>query len=274
MPELPEVETTRRGITPHLLGKTVDHVVVRQRRLRWEVPPLETLLPGRRIRQVQRRAKYLLLECVDERDAGGTLLIHLGMSGSLRVLPADTPPQTHDHCDLVLGDRCLRLRDPRRFGALLWTGEPPGQHPLLAHLGPEPLSSAFDADYLWQQARRRRIPIKQLLMDGKVVVGVGNIYASEALFLTGIHPQRACNRVGRERIARLVDNVKAVLGRAIELGGTTLRDFQDQDGKPGYFRIELQVYGREGEPCPACGTPIKAIQLGQRTSSYCPRCQR
>jgi len=274
MPELPEVETTRRGIAPHLLGKTIDLVEVRQRRLRWEVPALESLLPGRQVRQVQRRAKYLLLECADDRQATGTLLIHLGMSGSLRVLPADTPPQAHDHCDLVFAEQCLRLRDPRRFGALLWTEGPPQQHPLLRHLGPEPLSSAFDTDYLLQQARRRRIPIKQLLMDGKVVVGVGNIYASEALFLAGIHPRRACNRIGRERIGQLVGNVKEVLRRAIELGGTTLRDFQHQDGKPGYFRIELQVYGREGEPCPACGTTIKSIQLGQRTSSYCPRCQR
>ncbi|HHI76763.1 MAG TPA: bifunctional DNA-formamidopyrimidine glycosylase/DNA-(apurinic or apyrimidinic site) lyase [Gammaproteobacteria bacterium] len=268
MPELPEVETTRRGIAPLLTGQTVERVVVRQPRLRWPVPDLEHLT-GRRLEAVDRRAKYLLL-----RFPHGTLLMHLGMSGSLRVLPPDSPPQAHDHFELHLGGRCLRLRDPRRFGAVLWTDRPPEDHPLLRDLGPEPLSEAFDAGYLHAQAQRRQVPIKQLLMDGKVVVGVGNIYATESLFLAGIHPARACRRIARARIARLVDEVKAVLERAIAQGGTTLRDFQRQDGRPGYFAQELLVYGRAGQPCPRCGRTLKSRLLGQRNTTWCPGCQR
>jgi formamidopyrimidine-DNA glycosylase len=270
MPELPEVETTRRGIAPHLEGQRIAAFRVRQPRLRWPVPPeLTQRLPGLRIEQVRRRAKYLLLDC-----GQGTLILHLGMSGSLRVLPIDTPPGPHDHLDLVLDKHCLRLRDPRRFGAVLWTDQDPQQHPLLHHLGPEPLSDDFDADYLLGKARGRKVAIKQLIMDGKIVVGVGNIYASESLFLAGIHPHRACNRIGAERLARLVGHIKQVLGRAIEKGGTTLRDFQHEDGKPGYFAQQLLVYGREGLPCPNCGTSLKQIRIGQRSSCYCPRCQR
>ena len=268
MPELPEVETTRRGIAPHLAGRTVSGVTVRQPRLRWPVPRLDHLV-GETVRGVARRAKYLLIGF-----DSGTLILHLGMSGSLRVLPAGTPPGRHDHLDLLFDEQCLRLRDPRRFGAVLWTGQAVEEHELLRRLGPEPLSGDFDADYLYRQARRRRIPVKQLLMDGSVVVGVGNIYATESLFLAGIHPGRACNRISKARIALLVEKVKQVLARAIEQGGTTLRDFQREDGRPGYFQQELLVYGREGQPCVRCGSTIRARRIGQRTSAWCPRCQR
>lgn len=274
MPELPEVETTRRGIAPHLEGNAFSGVTVRQSRLRWEIPALAQLLPGLTVEAVRRRAKYLLIPCGNEHGTAGTLIMHLGMSGSLRVLPADTPARKHDHLDLVLGAQCLRLRDPRRFGAVLWTDNNPLHHPLLANLGPEPLSPGFNTDYLLIQARRRKVAIKQLLMDNKVVVGVGNIYASESLFLAGIHPHRPCNRIGERRIAQLVEQVKAVIAAAIEKGGTTLRDFQHEDGKPGYFQQQLLVYGRQGDPCVRCATPLKALQIGQRTSTYCPRCQR
>lgn len=270
MPELPEVETTRRGIAPHLEGHTVSDVVVRQPRLRWPVPRgLRKTLAGRELMLVERRAKYLLL-----RFAAGTLIIHLGMSGSLRVLPADTPPEPHDHLDIVFGPICLRLRDPRRFGAVLWHRGDLTSHPLIAHLGPEPLSNAFDTDHLARAARGRKLAIKQLIMDGKVVVGVGNIYANEALYRAGIHPLRAAGRIGRARLERLVAAIKAVLAAAIEQGGTTLRDFQREDGRPGYFAQELAVYGRAGLPCPGCGAPLKEVRVGQRSTVYCSHCQR
>ncbi len=268
MPELPEVETTRRGIAPLIQGKQVTGLVVRQPRLRWEIPPLDQLV-GEHVCEVSRRAKYLLIGF----DTG-TLIIHLGMSGSLRFLPANASPDRHDHFELQFGPHALRLRDPRRFGAVLWSEGPPLQHALIRSLGPEPLSQDFHSDYLYQQARRRRIPIKQLLMTGGVVVGVGNIYATESLFLSGIHPGRACNRVSKARLQTLVEQVKAVLARAIQQGGTTLRDFQHEDGKPGYFQQQLHVYGREGETCRKCGSTIKAKQIGQRTSAWCPGCQR
>jgi formamidopyrimidine-DNA glycosylase len=232
------------------------------------VPGLQHLA-GRPLRRVERRAKYLLLVF-----DSGTLILHLGMSGSLRVLPCTTPPGPHDHLDLQFGRQCLRLRDPRRFGAVLWSEGPVAEHELLRHLGPEPLCDDFNADYLYRQARRRRIPVKQLLMDGRVVVGVGNIYATESLFLAGINPARACNRISKARIESLVGQVKGVLARAIEQGGTTLRDFQREDGRPGYFRQELMVYGREGEACARCGITIRARRIGQRTSAWCPHCQR
>ncbi|HEB59087.1 MAG TPA: bifunctional DNA-formamidopyrimidine glycosylase/DNA-(apurinic or apyrimidinic site) lyase [Gammaproteobacteria bacterium] len=271
MPELPEVETTRRGIASLLEGRRVTGVVVRQRKLRQAVPArLNASLRDRSIEAVTRRGKYLLL-----RFAHGTLLMHLGMSGSLRVLPADTPPQKHDHVDLVLDDgQCLRLRDPRRFGLVLWTREPVEQHPLLAKLGPEPLAREFDADYLASRARGRRVAIKNLIMNSQVVVGVGNIYASEALFLAGIHPNRAAGRIGRQRLDRLVDAIRRVLRAAIRAGGTSLRDFTDSEGKPGYFKQELNVYGREGEACPHCGASIRQQVIGQRSSFYCGHCQR
>ncbi|HIC79546.1 MAG TPA: bifunctional DNA-formamidopyrimidine glycosylase/DNA-(apurinic or apyrimidinic site) lyase [Kiloniellaceae bacterium] len=270
MPELPEVETTRRGIEPHIRGHCVSGVSVRQPRLRWPVPPeLDSLLTGRRLHGVERRAKYLLL-----RFGHGTLILHLGMSGSLRILPAGTPPQPHDHVDLVFGRHLLRLRDPRRFGAVLWTAADPFDHPLLASLGPEPLEDAFDGPWLYQRAKGRRAAVKQLVMDAKVVVGVGNIYASEALFAAGIHPRRPAGRISLARYDRLSEEIKKILTDAIRQGGTTLRDFQQQDGRPGYFAQQLKVYGRTGEPCPRCQTAIRQVTMGQRSSYYCPQCQR
>ncbi|MCU7915450.1 MAG: bifunctional DNA-formamidopyrimidine glycosylase/DNA-(apurinic or apyrimidinic site) lyase [Candidatus Thiodiazotropha sp. (ex Gloverina cf. vestifex)] len=271
MPELPEVETTRRGIAPHLTGARINGVIIREPRLRWPIPDeLPKLLKGRKILSVSRRGKYLLIGFHH-----GTLLIHLGMSGSLRILNADTSPQKHDHFDLRLsGDQCLRLRDPRRFGAVVWTGEKPEQHPLLASLGPEPLSESFSGAYLHGLGKSRRTAIKSLIMDSRVVVGVGNIYASEALFRAGIHPMRASYRISATRYEMLASAIQSVLSAAIEQGGTTLRDFQREDGNPGYFAQSLRVYGRSGEHCPQCGDTIRSKVIGQRSSFYCPQCQR
>jgi formamidopyrimidine-DNA glycosylase len=270
MPELPEVETTRRGIAPHLVGQRVREVVVRTRKLRWPVPPsLVEGLRGQRIAAVGRRAKYLLIEAET-----GTAIVHLGMSGSLRVLPRDAPLRPHDHLDLVLDSRrVLRFNDPRRFGCWLW--QPAGQqHRALANLGPEPFEEAFGGDWLWRASRGRRAPVKAFLMDQRIVVGVGNIYAAEALFHAGIDPRRAAGRIARERYARLADAVRRVLAHAIQRGGTTLRDFLAPDGAPGYFEQELFVYGRAGQPCKACGTRLRAAVIGQRASVWCPSCQR
>ena len=271
MPELPEVETTRRGICTALRGRTVTGFVLRDRRLRWPVDPgLAGKLAGRRVIDVRRRAKYLLIDIEH-----GSLIAHLGMSGSLRVLAADAPLITHDHYDLLLDSgRCLRFNDPRRFGCLVWVEGNPEEHRLLAGLGPEPLETDFGADYLGSKARGRRVAIKQFLMDQRVVVGVGNIYASEALFRAGIHPRRAAGRVSHERLQRLVDAVQAVLGEAIRQGGTTLRDYVNAEGTPGYFRQKLYVYERAGESCRRCGTPIRQIVQGQRSTYFCPACQR
>jgi formamidopyrimidine-DNA glycosylase len=270
VPELPEVETTRRGIRSALRGRTVAGLVLREHRLRWPVDrKLGSELAGQRVLEVRRRAKYLLIEL--ER---GTLLAHLGMSGSLRVLPVDAPLLAHDHYDLVLDSRrCLRFNDPRRFGCLLWATGDPNEHPLLAGLGPEPLERDFTADHLASKARRRRVAIKPFLMDQRVVVGVGNIYASEALFRAGINPRRAAGRVSRERLAGLVQSVRDVLGEAIRQGGTTLRDYVNAEGTPGYFRQKLFVYERAGEPCRTCGTPIRQFTQGQRSTYHCPVCQ-
>lgn len=267
MPELPEVETTCRGIAPHLLNSTISGAVVRQPRLRWPVPDLASLA-GQTVRAVERRAKYILLRL--DRD---WLIIHLGMSGSLRIVPCASPPRTHDHIDLVFGTRCLRMHDPRRFGAVLRCASDPLAHPLLRDLGPEPLSAAFDGRYLHRCAQGRKTAIKNLLMDGRVVVGVGNIYATEALFRAGIHPQRASRRIAMQRMEDLAASVKTILGYAIERGGTTLRDFLNEAGEPGYFAQELQVYGRAGLPCRQCGTTIKTRMIGQRASAYCAACQ-
>jgi formamidopyrimidine-DNA glycosylase len=271
MPELPEVETTRRGIRAAIRGRTVAAMVLRERRLRWPVDPwLPREVAGQRIVDVRRRAKYLLIEL--ER---GTLIAHLGMSGSLRVLPATTPVLTHDHYDLLLDSgRCLRFNDPRRFGSLHWVSGDPEQHPLLAGLGPEPLKRGFDAGYLATKARGRRVAIKQFVMDQRVVVGVGNIYASEALFRAGIHPRRAAGRISRDRLDGLVRAVRDVLGEAIRQGGTTLRDYVNADGTPGYFRQQLSVYERAGEPCRRCGAAIRQVVQGQRSTYFCPACQR
>ncbi len=275
MPELPEVETTRRGIAPYLTGGRVHSVTLRRTNLRWPIPrEISELLPGQRIDAVERRAKYLLLH-----TEVGSALLHLGMSGSLRVLPADTPARKHDHVDIVFDDvagkanRILRFTDPRRFGCLLW--QPRGEiHPLLAALGPEPLSEAFDGDTLWRASRGHTAAVKTLLMDGHVVVGVGNIYASEALFAARIDPRRAAGGISRTRYARLAIEVKQLLARAIERGGTTLRDFISPTGIPGYFFRELNVYGRAGEACHVCGKAIHQVTLGQRSTFWCAHCQR
>jgi formamidopyrimidine-DNA glycosylase len=273
VPELPEVETTRRGIEPHVEGKRIARLVVRERRLRWPIPAaLESLIEGREIDAVERRGKYLLL-----RIGSGNLIIHLGMSGSLRVIPDGTTAalKRHDHVDLVLADNTvLRYHDPRRFGCVLWQDGPIDAHPLIASLGPEPLSAAFSAQQLHSRSRGRKAPIKTFIMDSKVVVGVGNIYANEALFFAGINPQRAAGKLSLARYALLTDCIKRVLARAIEVGGTTLRDFTGSDGQPGYFAQSLQVYGRGGEPCKQCAKPLKEIRLGQRSTVYCTACQR
>jgi len=270
MPELPEVETTRRGLAPHVEGRIVTGAILRRPNLRWPIPPeISELLPGQRIAAVRRRAKYLLLD-----TSVGSALLHLGMSGSLRVLPADTRVGLHDHVDLALDSaRVLRFTDPRRFGCVLW--QPEGEiHPLLAGLGPEPLSDAFHGDYLFELSRNRSAPVKNFLMDQRVVVGVGNIYAAEALFAAGISPLRAAGRISRERYAALAAAVKTILAYAIERGGTTLRDFTNPDGEPGYFELELLAYGRGGEPCPRCGRALKQASIGQRTTVWCGHCQR
>lgn len=271
MPELPEVETTRRGVLPLIGGRRVQAVRVHDRRLRRPVPRnLARLLIGARVETVERRAKYLLFGF-----AHGTLLVHLGMSGSLRVVPASAPRLPHDHVEIEFDARhCLRLRDPRRFGLMLWCAGDPHAHELLRALGPEPFDPAFDAAHLARRAHGRRGAIKNFLMDSHVVVGVGNIYASEALFRAGIHPARAAGRISLARYATLVASVREVLGEAIAAGGTTLRDFMRNDGEPGYFRMQLRVYDRAGEPCVACNTPLVARVIGQRSSYFCPRCQR
>lgn len=271
MPELPEVETTRRGIEPYIRGKTVLQVVVRQRHLRWPVPArLGRELPGQTIRQVDRRAKYLLL-----RTDAGTVIVHLGMSGSLRVVDASAPAGKHDHLDLVLADgRALRLTDPRRFGAVLWTRGLTEQHRLLSGIGPEPLDPQFTGDCLYARARGRRIAVKPYLMDSRTVAGVGNIYANEALFLAGIHPNRAAGRVSLERYRELAAAVRQVLEQSIAQGGTTLRDFVNSDGRPGYFGQSLRVYGRVGAPCVTCTSTIRELRQLQRATFYCPACQR
>jgi len=270
MPELPEVETSRAGIAPYLEGQRIRRLVVRQPRLRWPVPAtLPEVLKNEQIQTVARRGKYLLIHV-----ATGQALLHLGMSGSVRILPLGEPAGKHDHLDLELeSGYLLRLTDPRRFGALLW--QPEGElHPLLASLGPEPLSEAFNVEYLVARCRGRRTAIKALIMDSHVVVGVGNIYANEALFLARIDPRRAAGRISRERLARLVAAIKEVLARAIAQGGTTLRDFVGGDGKPGYFKQQLHVYGKAGEPCSHCGSILKEVRLGQRSTVFCAVCQR
>jgi formamidopyrimidine-DNA glycosylase len=270
MPELPEVETTRRGLAPHVVGKSIAAIEIREPRLRWPVPRgLAAKLEGQRIAALGRRGKYLLFD-----TAAGTLLVHLGMSGSLRYLPEPLAHGAHDHIDLMFaGGGCLRYNDPRRFGSLHFTAAPE-RHRLLKGLGPEPFSDEFTPDYLWSACRKRHVAIKQHLMNGRIVVGVGNIYANEALFRAGIHPARAAGRVARARFAPLVAGIRDVLTDAIDEGGTTLRNFVGGDGEPGYFRTELRVYERDGAPCVTCGTPIRRLVLGQRATYFCPSCQR
>jgi formamidopyrimidine-DNA glycosylase len=270
LPELPEVETTLRGIAPHLVGQDILALVVREPRLRWPIPPdLPAKLAGQRVGAARRRGKYLLIE-----TRAGTLISHLGMSGSLRLADPAHPPRKHDHFDLVLGSGlCLRFHDPRRFGCLLWTEADPMAHPLLAGLGPEPLEAGFDGDYLRRRASGRVLAVKPFLMDSRVVVGVGNIYANEALFMAGILPTRPAGAVAAEAYTRLVDAVKTVLAASIEQGGTTLRDFVNESGQPGYFQQTLRVYGRDGELCRQCGSAIHLERLGQRSTYWCPECQ-
>lgn len=270
MPELPEVETTRAGLAPHLLGRRITAVTLRRPDLRWPIPAeLPAVLTGQRIDAVRRRAKYLLLDV-----AQGSALWHLGMSGSLRVLAADTPLRAHDHVDIALDSgQVLRFNDPRRFGCLLWQAA--GQmHPLLSKLGPEPLEDAFDGDYLWRRSRGRQTNVKTFLMDQAVVVGVGNIYAAEALFRAGIDPRRAAGRVSLARYCRLAQAVREILRHAIRRGGTTLRDFISPDGAPGYFDQELFVYGRAGLPCRNCATRLHGMVMAARATVWCPHCQR
>jgi formamidopyrimidine-DNA glycosylase len=270
MPELPEVETTRRGIAAHALDAIVADVIVRDRRLRWPVPvELAQMMPGSRILRLERRAKYLLFY-----TDSGTLITHLGMSGSLRVVTAADKLGKHDHVDIVLtSGKVLRYNDPRRFGCMLWTLDDPMQHQLLCKLGPEPLLDVFDADYLYQRSRGRKSAIKSYIMDSHIVVGVGNIYANEALYMAGIRPDRAAGRVSLERYRELVTAIKQVLSAAVAQGGTTLRDFVGGDGKPGYFRQQLNVYDHAGEPCPGCGRELSEIRLAQRSTVFCRSCQ-
>jgi len=271
MPELPEVETARRGIEPHVSGRTLAGAVVRDARLRWPVPPdLDRQLRGRCVQTLARRGKYLLA------DLGDThLLLHLGMSGSLSVVAADTPPRKHDHVDILLGGGCaLRLHDPRRFGAVLLVPGVPEHHPLLRDLGPEPLDPRWDAAALWRATRSRSAAIKTVLMDAHTVVGVGNIYASEALFRAGIRPGTAARRLSRPACERLVAAVRETLQEALAAGGSSLRDYVQANGDLGCFQLEHRVYGRDRQPCVACGSEIRLSRMGQRSTFWCPTCQR
>ena len=270
MPELPEVETTRRGIAPYITGRRVARIDVYDRRLRWPVPAdLETRLRGLTIDRIERRSKYLLFHA-----GKGALLVHLGMTGTLRVWRTAPPRRPHDHVDITLDDgTLLRYHDPRRFGAMLWIASFASGHPLLDALGHEPFDPAFDATYLWRATRARRAAIKLVLMDNRVVTGVGNIYANEALFRAGIRPSTPANRLSKARLARLVDSVRAVLEAAIAKGGSTLRDYVGSDGAAGYFQLEYFVYGRAGDACRVCGHPIRQARIGQRSTFHCSHCQ-
>jgi formamidopyrimidine-DNA glycosylase len=274
MPELPEVETTLRGIEPWLSGKHIESVEVRDPRLRWPVSDDVQKACGQKVLGLKRRAKYMLIHF-----ANGSLMIHLGMSGSMKVLTSDVEefgntPGKHDHFDLETKSCIVRFNDPRRFGSLMWLEKPVMDHPLLSSLGPEPLSGDFSGQHLFQKSRGRKLAVKNFIMDGKIVVGVGNIYAAEALFMAGIHPLRAAGRVSAERYNNLALAIRDVLERAIREGGTTLRDFVDSDGSPGYFARELLVYGREGKDCFQCGAAVRQKVIGQRSSFYCIKCQR
>ncbi len=270
MPELPEVETTLRGITDHIKGKKVSQVIVRKRQLRWLIPmDLPVLLHNKYLLGITRRGKYLLLEFMH-----GTAIFHLGMSGTLCIVATKKIPEKHDHVDICFGRTTLRFNDPRRFGCLLWHAGEITEHRLLQHLGPEPLTAEFTAEYLFISSRKRMQPVKQFIMDSKVVVGVGNIYANESLFKAQIKPLRKACRLSRKNCEDLVRQIKEILKKAIEQGGTTLKDFVGGDGKPGYFKQELLVYGRAGEPCVECGKALKESRLGQRSTVYCTHCQK
>ncbi|MBO1927900.1 bifunctional DNA-formamidopyrimidine glycosylase/DNA-(apurinic or apyrimidinic site) lyase [Thiomicrorhabdus sp. 6S2-11] len=273
MPELPEVETTRRGIADACDNATIESVTLRAPKLRWEIEPaLPELLAGQPITSLSRRGKYILLQ-----TPPGTILIHLGMSGTLRVLPKDTAVKKHDHVDILLtSGQVLRLNDPRRFGAVLWHPTEAGDinsHKLLGKLAPEPFDEAFNGDYFYDKTRNRNVAIKTIVMNSEIVVGAGNIYANESLFLSGIHPATPAKTLTKAQCHTLVGNIKEVLAKAIQQGGTTLKDFMSPEGKPGYFVQELNVYGKEGEPCPICTTTLEKVILNQRASFYCPQCQ-
>ncbi|MGZ8189653.1 MAG: bifunctional DNA-formamidopyrimidine glycosylase/DNA-(apurinic or apyrimidinic site) lyase [Methylococcaceae bacterium] len=271
MPELPEVETTCRGIAPHIEGKIIRQVIIRQPRLRWPVPEaLEHTLTGLSIQSVSRRAKYLLFT-----TSAGTLIVHLGMSGSLRIMTTGQDAGKHDHIDFIFGgDTVLRFNDPRRFGAVLWTSSAITEHPLLKNLGPEPLLSGFNGELLYNLSRNRKMPVKSFIMDSHIVVGVGNIYANEALSMAGILPSRLAGKISLARYEKLADCIRKVLQNAIQMGGTTLRDFVNENGKPGYFQQQLRVYGRAGRPCVDCHQPLKEIRLANRSTVFCSMCQR
>ena len=271
MPELPEVETSRSGIEPHLLNKKITGVVIRQYKLRWPIPKnLPTLATGKKVLAVSRRAKYIYLQLEN-----GNIIIHLGMSGSLRICKKRTPPEKHDHIDIIVtGNKILRLRDPRKVGCVLWAPSDINQHKLIKPLGPEPLEQDFDTNHLKSKATNRTCSIKSLIMNSHIVVGVGNIYASEALFRAGINPKCKAGKISRPRLQKLVDAIKLTLSNAIKAGGTTLRDFTASDGQPGYFAQELLVYSREGEPCTQCDGTIKQFTQQARSTFYCPTCQK
>jgi formamidopyrimidine-DNA glycosylase len=271
VPELPEVETTCRGIAPLVTDKVVERVLIHNASLRWPVSDrLPQVLPGQRLQSVSRRSKYLLFGF-----DGGTLIVHLGMTGHLRVAPVDKVRRRHDHVEIVFCDgSVLRYNDSRRFGAMIWTTDDPLLHERLANLGPEPGSPEFNEVYLHKLSRSRQISVKLFLMDARVVVGIGNIYANEALFRAGIHPARRANQLSRPAFSRLVQSVRQVLDEAIAAGGTTIRNFSDSQGRPGYFKQELRVYGRAGQPCPVCGSLIKHCRLGQRSTYFCRQCQK
>jgi formamidopyrimidine-DNA glycosylase len=275
MPELPEVEVSRQGLLPYLPGQRVTGAVIRTPKLRHDIPAgLAARLIGLRINAILRRGKYLLFDC-ESALSGGWLIMHLGMSGSLRLVPSGSPAQKHDHFDLVFAHTTLRLRDPRRFGAVLWhEGRGVEKHPLLAVLGIEPLSEKFDADWLHAAARKRSGPIKPMLMNSHLVVGIGNIYAAESLFHAGISPLRAANRISRERYGKLVPAIRTTLETSIAAGGSSVRDYVHSDGGAGCFQLSCAVYDRDGQPCPACGTPIRGVRQAGRSTFYCPRCQR
>ncbi len=270
MPELPEVETSRRGISAHIIGSIITNVIIRQAQLRWLIPmDMPDHIQNQKLISIDRRAKYLLLNFLS-----GTLLIHLGMSGCLRICKANVTHQKHDHVDFIFDNCILRYTDPRRFGAILWLGLSPLNSKLLSSLGPEPLSDEFTGVSLYQLAKKRKLPVKQFIMDQKVVTGVGNIYATEALFIAGIDPACAIGNISLKRYHLLVNAIKETLQEAIKQGGTTLRDFVGGDGKPGYFQHKLQIYGKSGADCPKCQTTLKSLKLASRNSVYCPNCQK
>lgn len=271
MPELPEVEVTRLGISPLIVGRAIENIIVRNKKLRWPVSSLlKKKLPGNRIHKLGRRGKYLFVY-VDN----GCLIIHLGMSGSLKIVDRRNPPGTHDHIDILFGpDGVLRFHDPRRFGAFIWTSKEPLRHKLLRHLGPEPLGDAFNGEWLHQISRKRTQAVKNFIMDSHNVVGIGNIYANESLFMAGIHPKRKAGAQSLKRCERLAQSIREILNRSIKQGGTSLRDFTDGHGRPGYFQQQLNVYAKAGQPCPKCKAPIRSCRLNQRSTYYCTNCQR